>query len=79
MSRIKKIKKQIKSSILKYILAGFGIVAALAWNDAIKSLINALFPLERDSVIIKFIYALAMTMVLVIMSIYLTKFLKNKD
>lgn len=75
----KRLQEEAKLKSLKYIIAAFGLVAGLAWNDAIKSFINLFFPLNRDSVIAKFIYAILMTIVLVIITIYLTKiFIKKK-
>jgi len=74
-----KLKKQVKQNFLKYITGGFGIVAALAWNDAIKDIIRYLFPISRDTVLAKLIYAVIVTFVLVIISIYLTRLLKKKD
>jgi len=33
----------VKQKIVTYVIAGFGLVAGLAWNDAIKSLIEYFF------------------------------------
>jgi len=62
-----------------YILAAFGLVAALAWNDAIKILIEYFFPLKRNTVLIKFTYAILITFIVVIISIYLKRLLSDKD
>ena len=73
-----KFKEAVKEKALKYIMAGFGLVAGLAWNDAIKGLIQELFPLGRDSIFAKFVYALLVTLILVLVSVYLVKFLDKK-
>lgn len=44
--------------------AGFGLVAALAWNDAIQTLINRIFT-TGSGLISKIIYALIITAVAV--------------
>ena len=75
----KEIKKEIKQRVSGYILAAFGLVAALAWNDAIKSLIEYFFPLNKNTVLIKFLYAVLITFIMVIISIYLTKLLSDKN
>ena len=75
----KEIKKEIKQRVSGYILAVFGLVAALAWNDAIKSLIEYFFPLNKNTVLIKFLYAVLITFIMVIISIYLTKLLSDKN
>jgi len=78
-NRSKEIKREIRQKISGYILAAFGLVAALAWNDAIKSLIEYFFPLNKNTVLLKFIYAVLITFIIVIISIYLTKLLSHKN
>jgi len=68
-----KLSKQVREKAFGYILAGFGLVAGLAWNDAIKEAITLLYPLEQDSLVAKFIYAGVMTIVVVIVSLVLLK------
>ena len=52
------------------ILGGFGLVAALAWNEAIKTLFETLFK-TSDQLIGKFIYALIVTFLVVLVSMRL--------
>jgi len=73
------IKKEIREKTSGYILAAFGLVAALAWNDAIKSLIEYFFPLNKNTVLIKFTYAILITFIVVIISVYLRRLLSGKD
>ncbi len=86
MAQLEKIKKQsaelqkeIREKIVGYIGAGFGLIASLAWNEAIKALIEHLFPLQQDTILAKFIYAGAMTVVLVFVTVYLVKIFTRKD
>ena len=65
---------EIKERIVGYILAAFGFVAALAWNEAVKGLIETLFPLDHGSLLAKFIYAIFVTIIVVVVSIYLAKY-----
>lgn len=51
-----------------FLLAAFGFVAGLAWNDAVQSLIKAIFPLSTGSVWAKFVYAIAATIFLVVVT-----------
>lgn len=74
-----KVKKEAKKQILAYITAAFGLVAGLAWNEAIKGLIEYLFPLSQNNVWVKFLYAIIMTFVVVIISIYLVKLFKKEE
>jgi len=72
------LKDEIRSRIGAYIAGGFGLVAGLAWNDAIRSSIEFLFPLDRNTLLAKFIYAFLMTMVLVIISTYVIRIFSGK-
>jgi len=68
-----KISREVKQKTLGFIITAFGLVAGLAWNEAIQSLIRSMFPLDNNSVIVKFIYAVLMTLLLVVIAMYLTK------
>lgn len=69
----KKIGLQVREKTIGYILAALGFVVALAWNDAIKTSIENLFPLNKDGIFAKFIYALLMTTIIVVATIFLTR------
>lgn len=71
------INKEIRSRVASYIMAAFGLVAGLAWNDAIRSFIEHVFPLKENSLWAKFIYAVIITLILVVVSIYVVRILKR--
>jgi len=73
------VKIEAKRRMIEYILAAFGLVAGLAWNEAIKSLIEYIFPLSRNTLLLKFVYAILITLVLVFISSYLVKLLKSEE
>ncbi len=75
----KEIKKEILERMISYIIAAFGLVAGLAWNEAIKALIEYFFPVSKDTLLAKFIYAISMTLIVVIITVYLMKILKKKQ
>lgn len=82
-SETKKRKKTLKyefgSRINQYIGAGFGLVAGLAWNDAIKALIDYIFPQEKaGSLWAKFAYAVIMTLVVVLITLYISRIFKKE-
>ena len=68
-------KKDLKVEILEQVstlaTAGFGLVAALAWNDAIKGLFSSFFPSPQGNLIAQFGYALVITIIVVIITIQL--------
>lgn len=70
------IEKEIREKTVGYIIAGFSVVAGFAWNDAIKAFIEEFFPMSRDTMKAKFVYAALITAVVVIISIYLMKIFK---
>ncbi|MFH1712125.1 MAG: DUF5654 family protein [Patescibacteria group bacterium] len=85
-SKIQKVKVNgeevtvaVREKAVGYLLAGFGIVAGLAWNEAVKELITVVWPLEQDSLIAKFVYALAMTLLVVFASAVFLRFTKKKE
>ena len=67
------LRSEVREKVVGYIGAGLGVIVSLAWNEAIKALIEYLFPLKQNGILAKFIYAGAMTMVLVLVSIYLMR------
>ena len=73
------LRKEIKERTVGYILAAFGFVAGLAWNEAMKSAIDQFFPHSGNSVLIKFVYAIVVTIVIVIITFYLLKLTGKKE
>ena len=51
----------------------FGLVAALAWNEAIKKLIETYVPKGQSDVLSSFIYALIVTAAVVIITTRLAR------
>jgi len=77
-NKSEEIKKEIRQKTIGYILTALGLVAALAWNEAIKSFIEHFFPLSKNTLLAKFIYAMVITFIVVIFSISLMRLLDNK-
>ena len=75
----KRIRKEVASKMVVSLLAAFGFVLALAWNDAIKSLIEKFFPIGSGDVAIKFLYAILLTAAVAIIGYYVTKMTAKKD
>ena len=68
-----KIRKEIKKHTISYMLAALGFVVGLAWNDAMKTSIEYFFPLNKDSILAKLTYALLITFIVVLATIYFVK------
>lgn len=67
------LKHEVQAKVVSYITAAFGLVAGLAWNEAIKALIEFSFPLSRNTLVAKFLYASLVTIVVVGISTVLMK------
>ncbi|OGF96560.1 hypothetical protein A3H08_04180 [Candidatus Giovannonibacteria bacterium RIFCSPLOWO2_12_FULL_44_32] len=65
------LREEIKQQTKGYIMAGLGLVAGLAWNEAIKALIEYLYPLDKNSLLAKFVYAALITIIVVVFTTYL--------
>lgn len=72
------VKKEFKEKTITLILGGFGLVAALAWNEAIKTLFETIFPKESE-LIGKFIYAIIVTIIVVLVSLQFRKISEKKE
>jgi len=70
------LEKEIRERTLGYILTSFGLVAGLAWNEAIKAFIEKFFSDPGNGLKAKFLYAIIMTLFVVVISFYLTRLFK---
>lgn len=59
--------------MFSYIAAGLGLVAGLAWNDAIKVLIDFFVPDTGNTIIAKLLYAIVITLVVALILVYVEK------
>ena len=80
MDKLKKeadeIKKQFAKQILTLVTSGFGLVAALAWNEVIKEIVDVYikpFFGEGSGLVSLFIYALFVTVLVGIVTYQLSK------
>lgn len=73
------LRREIKEKTIGYILGAFSLVAGLAWNEAVKSFIDQFFPFSGNSVLIKFIYAIIVTIIIVVITVYLLKLTEKKQ
>ncbi len=71
-------KQEIRLKTADYILAAFGFVTGLAWNEAVKALIEQFFPFSSSTVWAKLIYALFITIVFVVISTSVMRTLKKE-
>lgn len=71
-------QRAARERTFEYLLAAFGFVAGLAWNDAVKALIEELFPLAKNTIVAKFLYAILVTLAVVWITVYLARIFREQ-
>lgn len=75
----KEIRKALREQTIGYVTAALGLVAGLAWNDAIGTLISFIFPLSKNTLWAKFIYAILVTLLVVFLGGFLIRIFHRKQ
>ena len=70
--QVKETKEAVFIQSFTLVNGAFALVAALAWNEAVKALIERVFPAGSD-LVSKFIYAIGITVFVV----FITRYLKQ--
>ncbi len=73
------IRQEIRARTIGYIVSAMGLIAGLAWNDAIKALIEHVVPNAGNALWLKFLYAIVITTVVVIVTVNLTRLSEGQD
>jgi len=69
-------KAEIMDKIAALITAAFGLVAALAWNGAIRAIFEAVFG-SADNITAMLIYAVVITIIAVLVTIWIARSVKR--
>jgi hypothetical protein len=70
-------QKEVIDKVSELMTAAFGLIAALAWNEAIKSLFVEGGPLAGAAAYGPWIYAIFVTVIAVVMAIYIGRLAKK--
>jgi len=70
-----RVERDLRKITVGYIIAAFGFVAGLAWRDVSMALVEYLFPISKDTILAKFIYAILVSIALAFASIYVLRFI----
>lgn len=71
---------KVMGKVLTLFTAAFGVVAALAWDDVVKSLFQQYYPFPGEELIqAKFIYALGVTTVAVAVTTIFASLVSKED
>lgn len=73
-----KLQRKVTLQIITLLTGALGMVAALAWNEAVKALFEKLFG-DASSLVAKFAYAVAITAIVVWVTTHLAKLQDQSD
>lgn len=69
-----KLRTEMRERTAGYVMSGLGVVVGLAWNEAIKAFIEYSLPFaSAGTMIAKFIYAVILTILIVIVATYVVR------
>lgn len=71
--------QKIMNKVLTLFTAAFGVVAALAWDDAVKSLFQRYYPFPGTGLEAKFSYAIGVTIIAVIVTAFFAGMLSKEE
>jgi fructose-specific phosphotransferase system IIC component len=69
---------EARAQIITIITAAIILIASLAWNDALTTILITLWP-NHNSLIAKIIYAIIITLIAAYLIVYLRKFMLPED
>ena len=69
-------KAEVMEKIAALITAAFGLVAALAWNGAIRAIFEAVFS-SADNIVALLTYAVVVTIIAVLVTIWIARSIKR--
>jgi len=72
------LRKQIRERIGALLTAAFGLVAALAWNGAIRAIFAQIFG-TPDSVLAMLLYAVIVTIIAVVVTIVIARSMAKQE
>jgi len=75
----RKIHREVQGRTIGYILTALGLVAGLAWNEAITAIIQHFLPLGKDGIWAKLVYAVIITILVVIVGVYVNRLLVGEE
>ena len=73
IKKAKRFTNIFEDRVKTLIVSAFGFVAALSWNDAVRSLINAYIPQDQNAWPYLFLNAIVVTIVVAIVIIVISK------
>ena len=69
-------KGEVLDKIVALVTVAFGLVAALAWNGAIRAIFEAVFG-SADNIVAMLIYAVVVTIIAILVTIWIARVAKR--
>jgi len=69
-------KGEVLDKIVALVTAAFGLVAALAWNGAIRAIFETVFG-SADNIVAMLIYAVVVTIIAILVTIWIARAAKR--
>ncbi len=79
LGRADDVADEVKEKLISYLLAAFGLIAGLAWNEAIKGAIDVIYPTPEGSLTAKFLYAGILTLMIAVITTILVWVTKRDE
>lgn len=74
-----RLEHSIREQTVGHVVAALSVVAGLAWNEAVKALITYVYPVDgTEGIVAKFLYAVAMTIAVVALTLIVRRALGQK-
>jgi hypothetical protein len=73
------VKKLARQQMVGYMTAALSLVAGLAWNDAVAALIKEIFPAASSGLWAKFLYAILITLFVVVVTVMVQRVLNREE
>lgn len=76
--RANELKKEFLKTMIQLATAGFGLTAALAWNETIQAIIKTYIPANGSGIVSKLLYAVLITAIAVFVTYTLGKMIQDE-
>lgn len=73
LRRFRSFTAEVAAQLLGLATSALGLVAALAWNDAVQAAFQEYFPAAKKGITAKFTYAVLVSLLIVLVTINLTR------
>ena len=74
----KHVASAVRKKVTSLVITALGLFLALQYNETIKVIFEAVFPLQGSGILVRIIYVLVLTVVIVFLSVAIEKAMDGK-